>query len=92
MDTTTIDLNRAEKAMSTFIIKDPQQQQYQQGYQPRTLQAHNSTRENFLPIYPIIGYSSKDPLLLANVPGLSKLSSIFLLKKLYMFSCSFGTS
>lgn len=66
MEMSTIDLNRAEKAVSTLITNDTHQREYQ----PRTLQTLNLSRQLYLPMYPNISFGSKGPWLLANVPGL----------------------
>ena len=70
MNLDTIDLDRAEKAVSSFTTDDQRQ-----GYQPKTMQSHNNGRRSYLPIFPIRATSAHDPLLLASVPGLS-LSSL----------------
>ena len=63
MDSSTIDLNRAEQAVSS-VDSDGRQ-----GYQPRTLQQHNSARCIYLPIFPTGSFGPKNCLLLANIPG-----------------------
>jgi hypothetical protein len=65
MDCNSIDLNRAEQAVSSLLISDEQRQ----GYQPKTLQQHNSTRCVYLPIFPTKSFGPNDCLLLTNVPG-----------------------
>ena len=63
MDSSTIDLNRAEQAV--FSLGSG----VRQGYQPRTLQQHNSARCIHLSIFPTESFGPKNCLLLANVPG-----------------------
>ena len=60
-----IDLNRAERAVSTLTSNAPL------GYQPRTLHAHNRARLVYLPLFPTISFGPNNHLLLANVPGSS---------------------
>jgi hypothetical protein len=64
MDSGTIDLNRAERAVSSLLPNDNQQ-----GYQPKTLNQHNKTRKNYLPIFPTKAFGPNDHLLLTNVPS-----------------------
>jgi hypothetical protein len=63
----TVDLNRAEQAVSSLLPSDDQQQRYQ----PKTLKQHNSTRCVYLPMFPTTSFGPKNYLLLANVPGSS---------------------
>ena len=83
MDTNTIDLNQAEKAVSSLTVGHTQQQQ-QQEYQPQTLRSDNRMRQNYLPIFPTSACGSNDHLLLANIPGLS--SFIFLVTSIFFIS------
>ena len=62
----TIDLKRAEQAVSS-LPGDKQQQ----GYQPKTITSQNLTRRIYLPIFPTEAFDPNNPLLLANIPGLS---------------------
>ena len=65
MASNTIDLNQAEKAISS-LIDDEQQNRYQ----ARTINNSNRTRLAYLPTFPTISISPNEYLLLANVPGL----------------------
>lgn len=61
----TIDLNRAEQAVSSL----PTDERHD-GYESRTLQLHDRTRSVYLPLYPTVSFGPNNQLLLANVPGL----------------------
>ena len=63
MERPTIDLNRAEKAVSSITG------QQQSGYEPRTLRSQNGGRSAYLPAFPTNFKSPKDRLLLTHVPG-----------------------
>lgn len=82
MDLKTIDLDQAEKAVSSLVAVSNDQQQ--QEYQPQTLRSDNRTRENYLPMFPTIAFGLNNQLLLANVPGSS--SFIFLVTSLFFIS------
>jgi len=61
----TIDLKRAEQAVSSLPGDK------QQGYQPKTITSQNLTRKVYLPIFPTEAFGPNNPLLLANVSGVS---------------------
>jgi peptidoglycan/xylan/chitin deacetylase (PgdA/CDA1 family) len=63
MERTTIDLNRAEKAVFSITGEPPS------GYQPRTLRSQNGGRTAYLPIFPTNHKSPRDRLLFTHVPG-----------------------
>lgn len=65
MDPNTIDLNRAEQAVSSVLISDNKREEYQ----PKTVQGYRSPRYAYLPLFPTKFFGPNDPLLLANVPG-----------------------
>lgn len=64
MNCPTIDLNRAERAVSS-LFNDVQDE-----YRQRQLNSKRHPRYNYLPLYPAIACSPNDRLLLTNVPGL----------------------
>ena len=78
MASNTIDLDRAERAISSLIVDEQRQ-----GYQPKTLQSRINGRYVYLPLFPIKSFSPNNCLLLANVPGLS--FKIYLLINLNLF-------
>ena len=63
MNCSTIDLNRAERAVSSLsnVVQDD--------YHRRQLNTRRHPRYGYLPSYPAIADSPNDRLLLANVPG-----------------------
>jgi hypothetical protein len=65
MDSTTIDLDRAERAVSSILTNDVQCEKYQ----TKTLQGYNNPRRVHLPLFPTIAIGPDNCLLLANVPG-----------------------
>ena len=63
MERPTIDLNRAEEAVSSIPGQQPS------GYQSRTLRSQHGGRTAYLPAFPTNFKSPRDRLLLAHVPG-----------------------
>ena len=63
MNCSTIDLNRAERAVSSLssVVQDD--------YRRRQFNTRRHPRYNSLPLYPAIACGPNDRLLLANVPG-----------------------
>lgn len=66
MDIVTVDLPRAERSLSSISSDRPPQK-----YQPETLTPRNHTRAIYLPKFPAETFSVDNPLLLANLSGLS---------------------
>jgi hypothetical protein len=62
----TIDLDRAEQAVSSLITNEQRQ-----GYQPKTLQSRTNARYAYLPLFPTKSFGPNNCLPLANVPGSS---------------------
>ena len=67
MDSNTIDLNRAERAVSQLLSNDEHQ------YQRTKLQSRRHSRLNYLLSYPTKSFGTNDHLLSPNVPGLFSL-------------------
>ena len=63
MNCSTVDLNRAERAVSSLsnVVQDD--------YHRRQLNTRQHPRYSSLPLYPAIACSPNDRLLLANIPG-----------------------
>ena len=64
MASNTIDLNRAEQAVSSLVTNGEQRQ----AYQSKTLKGHNSTRYIYLSRFPKTSTGPNDYLLFTNVP------------------------
>nr|ACD54667.1 unknown [Adineta vaga] len=62
----TIDLDRAERTVSSL----PPVGNNQQKYRPKTIKPCNLSRQIYLPIFPTKSYGQNNSLLLANVPGI----------------------
>jgi len=87
---TTIDLDRAEYAVSS--LTNNEQQQQQQGYQPRTLQHYTNARNNYLPLFPTKSFGPNNCLLLTNVPGSYFDMYTCMINLFLLFSSSFSYS
>ena len=74
----TIDLKRAEQAVSS-LLGDKQQQEYQ----PKTITTQNRTRMHYVPLFPTEAFGPNNPLLLANVSGLSFCIDIYIYHRIY---------
>ena len=81
MASNTIDLDQAERAVSSLVSNAPRQ-----GYQSKTLQSRTHGRYDYLPSFPTIYCNSDNCLLLANVPG-SSFKIYLLINLLFSFHC-----